>query len=88
MVNRTWRFSSVAHRERDATSHVWKWEAMIGERVIGKSRHRFSTLLECVRDAHRCGFAGDVDPATGSFVADKYHITTHDDGAVTLSPLC
>ena len=88
MPTRTWRFSSVPHQQGRASAHLWKWEALIGQSAIGESRQLFGTLAECVSDAQQCGFRGRVEPATGLFVATEYHITTHDDGALTLSPLC
>ena len=88
MPNRTWRFRSVCRDSGATTAHEWKWEVSIGQQRIGESKRLFSTLTECVQDAQRCGFAGDVDAATGLFLASEYRITTHDDGGATLSPLC
>jgi hypothetical protein len=87
MPNRTWRFSSIPHQQGRATAHLWKWEALVAARPIGQSRRLFGTLAECVSDAQQCGFRGAVEPQTGRFVATEYHITVHDDGAVTLNPL-
>ena len=88
MPNRTWRFRSVSHEQAGATAHLWQWEVFIGQRSIGESQRFFNTLIECVCDAKRCGFTGDIDPASGAFISNEYRITTQDDGAVTLSPLC
>ena len=88
MPNRTWRFRSVCHEDAGATAHLWKWEVSIGQTRLGESHRLFNTLIECVSDAQQCGFTGEVDPTNGAFISNEYRITTHDDGGVTLSPLC
>ena len=88
MPKRTWSFKSVCHEQAGATAHLWKWEVCIGQSRIGESQSSFATLTECVCDARSRGFTGAVDAASGAFVSTEYRITSQDDGAGTLRPLC
>ncbi|HEY0336004.1 MAG TPA: hypothetical protein VGC70_01590 [Burkholderiales bacterium] len=45
----------------------------------------FGTLAECVHDAQRHGFSGQVDPAQGSFTPGGYEISVADDAIGPLS---
>jgi hypothetical protein len=84
MPNRIWRFKSVPHRVAStAIAHVWQWQTETPDGVLIASTEAFHTLIECVRDARRNGFTGELDPVTGVFTARDYEVHSGDYGAMT-----
>jgi hypothetical protein len=65
---------------------VWQWRAEAIDGAVAVSDKGFATLPECVADAKRHGFAGDVDPSTGAFHTNHYEMKVGDYGDFVLRP--
>jgi hypothetical protein len=79
MSDRTWLFKSVSCSDPSSTAQLWRWHARSAEGGSTFSAQLFGTLAECVHDAQRHGFSGQVDPAQGSFTPGGYEINVADD---------
>jgi hypothetical protein len=57
---------------------LWRWEHTV-DGFTTFSAALFGTLAECVRDAQRHGFNGEVEPGQGAFAPGGYEINIADD---------
>ena len=73
-MNRSWLFKTVPVQRASSSAQVWQWQCVCAHGDVVDSNHVFATLAECVRDARRNGFDGEVDASDGSFTPDGYEI--------------
>jgi hypothetical protein len=86
-VKRIWIFRNVTHRgSATDLTQVWQWRAEASDGTVSVSAKSFVTLPECVADAKRCGFAGDVDPSTGKFATTHYEMKIGEYGDIQFRP--
>jgi hypothetical protein len=82
-----WRFRCFSQRtSEDVVSQVWHWRVEAVDGTVSVPSKGFSTLPECVADAKRRGFMGDVDPSTGTFTASHYDMNVGDYGDFVFRP--
>lgn len=87
-MDRVWLFRSITqHSSVTAVAQVWQWRVEARDGTVSVSRTSFGTLPECVGDAKRHGFMGDVDPSTGTFMAaTHYEMKVGDYGDIVFRP--
>jgi hypothetical protein len=84
MANRIWRFSSVPHQPSpDAVAYLWQWRVGVDGAVVSRSPKFFHTLDECVRDAQRNGFNGQVNSGSATFRRSGYRMESIEGGKPT-----
>jgi hypothetical protein len=82
-----WRFSRFSQRtSEDVVSQVWLWRVEARNGTVSVPSKGFSTLAECVANAKRRGFMGDVDASTGRFTASHYETKVGDFGDILFQP--
>jgi hypothetical protein len=82
-----WRFRCFSQRtSADVVTQVWHWRVEAIDGTVSVPSRSFSTLPECVADAKRRGFMGDVDPSTGTFTASHYEMNVGDYGDFVFQP--
>jgi hypothetical protein len=82
-----WRFRCFSQRtSADVVTQVWNWRVEAVNGTVSVPSRSFSTLSECVADAKRRGFMGDVDPSTGTFTASHYEMDVGDYGDFVFRP--
>jgi hypothetical protein len=86
MSDRAWLFKCVSCSGSGSTAQLWRWHARSGDRGTYSSL-LFGTLAECVHDAQRHGFRGEVDPADGSFTPGGYEINVAEDAIGPSTPV-
>ena len=69
-----WVFKPACRTDDRSTAQLWAWHARRADGGTVSSVLLFDTLSECVRDARRNGFDGEVDPTQGSFTPGGYEI--------------
>jgi hypothetical protein len=69
-----WFFRCRSRRTDAAVAQLWGWRTLTDGGDEMGSAAVFATLADCVRDARRHGFDGDVDAAHGMFTASGYEI--------------
>jgi hypothetical protein len=77
----SWHFRCFSQRTNaDIVTQVWQWHVKAVDGTVSVPSKSFSTLPECVADAKRRGFKGDVDASTGRFTAPQYEMKVGDYG--------
>src|SRR4051794_4855026 len=79
-----WFFRCASQRTDGAVAQLWGWRTVSGNGDERGSAAVFATLAECVRDAQRHGFDGEVDAAHGMFTPSGYEITVRPGGTAAL----
>jgi hypothetical protein len=86
-VDLSWHFRRFSERaSEDVVTQVWQWRAEAVDGTVSVPSRGFSTLPECVADAKRRGFMGDVNPSTGTFTASHYEMKVGDYGDIVFRP--
>jgi hypothetical protein len=85
-VNRIWLFRCVTQHNLTVVTQLWEWRVEAQDGAASVSTRSFGTLPDCVADAKRHGFMGDVDPTTGTFTATHYEMKVGDYGDIIFRP--
>ncbi|MDB5924883.1 MAG: hypothetical protein JWN13_3819 [Betaproteobacteria bacterium] len=86
-MDRVWLFRCVTqHSSANVVAQGWQWRVEAPDGAVSASSTSFGTLPECVADAKRHGFMGDVDPSTGTFTTTRYEMRVGDYGDIVLRP--
>ena len=67
----TWRFHTVPVLKDKAIRYEWTWEAVPAEGPAEKAALSFASVSECIQDARRCGFTGEIDLSNGFRVGER-----------------
>ena len=85
-MDRVWLFRCVTQHSGTVVSQLWRWRVEARDGTVSLSTKAFNTLPECVGDAKRNGFMGDVDASTGTFTATHYEMKVGDYGDIIFRP--